>query len=195
MTIPIFPLKTVLFPGGILPLRIFEQRYMDMAKICLRDNTSFGVALIKEGEETGAPTEPEEIGCLIRILDWDMQQLGVLNLKTEGVQRFRTLNKNVSDSGLISAHVAMIAAEPRLAITEEHEACVTVLKTIIAQAGAEHFQPDQDFTNASWVSYRLAEVLPIKFSIKQKMLEINDSTLRLQILHKFLKQQGLLTQQ
>ncbi|HSS46380.1 MAG TPA: LON peptidase substrate-binding domain-containing protein [Burkholderiales bacterium] len=190
-TLPIFPLNTVLFPGGILMLKIFEPRYMDMSKVCLRDNKPFGVCLIKEGNEVGAPAMPEETGCTAGITDWDMQQLGVLHLKTEGRQRFRILGRQVAKDGLISAEVAMLGAEPETPLASDLRQCATVLKLIMEKIGEEHFPAPAKLDDATWVGYRLAEVLPLKLAAKQKMLEINDSIVRLQVLHKFLVQQGL----
>src|SRR3982074_2077521 len=89
--LPLFPLNTVLFPGGRLPLQIFEQRYMEMAKACLRDGSPFGVGLSREGAEVGAPAMPMDIGCLARIVEWDMEQLGVLQISARGGRRFRIL--------------------------------------------------------------------------------------------------------
>jgi len=97
---PLFPLGTVLFPGGRLPLRVFEQRYLEMAKSCLRDGASFGVCLIREGAEVGAPATPESVGCTARITQWDMQQLGVLQIVAQGEQRFRILERRLQDDGL-----------------------------------------------------------------------------------------------
>ena len=82
----------MLFPGGVLPLRVFEARYMDMTRDCIRDNKPFGVCLIREGREVGAPAVPEPVGCLARIAEWDMQQLGVMTLRTVGTERFRLLS-------------------------------------------------------------------------------------------------------
>src|SRR2546430_17363112 len=91
-TLPLFPLKTVLFPGGVLPLKIFEQRYITMTKACLKDNKPFGVCLLKQGEEVAgtatAGLEFAPIGTLARITSWDMPQLGILHLRTEGATRF-----------------------------------------------------------------------------------------------------------
>ena len=101
--IPLFPLGTVLFPGGLLPLRIFEQRYLEMAKACLRDGTPFGVCLIREGSEVGTPATHEELGCLARITQWDMQQLGLLQLVAQGGERFRVRAKRIRQIG--RAHV------------------------------------------------------------------------------------------
>ncbi|HEX6690478.1 MAG TPA: LON peptidase substrate-binding domain-containing protein, partial [Burkholderiales bacterium] len=98
--VPLFPLNTVLFPGGRLPLRIFEQRYMDMAKVCLKDGSPFGVCLIVEGREVGDPAVPAEVGTLARISHWDMPQLGVLEVVALGSQRFRIKSRRVEPSGL-----------------------------------------------------------------------------------------------
>ena len=100
--VPIFPLNTVLFPGGLLPLRVFEARYMDMTRECLKRNEPFGVCLIRQGSEVGAPAVPEGVGCLAKIQECDMQQQGILNLKTRGSQRFRILERQTSTQGLIS---------------------------------------------------------------------------------------------
>lgn len=190
-TLPIFPLNTVLFPGGILPLKIFEQRYLDMSTICLRDNRPFGVCLIKEGNEVGVPAVPEQIGCTAAITEWDMQQLGVLHLKTEGVQRFRILNRQVAKNGLISAEVMMLAVEKQTPLSSELRDCATVLKLVMEKIGIEHFPSPLKLDDATWVGYRLAEVLPLKLAAKQEMLEIDDPDARLKFLHKFLVQQGL----
>jgi len=89
--IPIFPLGTVLFPGGVLPLKLFEARYLDMAARCMRSNSPFGVCLISEGGEVGEPAVPHGLGTIARIVDWDMSQPGLLFIKTVGGERFRIL--------------------------------------------------------------------------------------------------------
>lgn len=193
LEIPIFPLHVVLFPGGVLPLRIFEQRYMDMVKACLRDDLPFGVCLIREGEEVGAPATPQEIGCLVRVTDWDMPQLGVLNITVAGVQRFCIREWKAGDNGLITARVIPVSVEPPQFPPDVLQPCATVLQRIVAQIGAEKIQPPLEYDNAVWVGYRLAEVLPLKLGAKQSMLEMNDPIARLQILHKFLVQQGLVS--
>ena len=107
--VPLFPLHTVLFPGGLLPLRIFEQRYLEMAKDCLRAGTPFGVCLIREGAEVGAPATHEDLGCLARITQWDMQQLGLLQVIAQGGERFRVLARRVRADGLILADIEILA--------------------------------------------------------------------------------------
>jgi Lon protease-like protein len=191
MEMPIFPLHTVLFPGGLLPLRVFEQRYMDMVKACLKEEKPFGVCLIKEGEEVGAVALPNEVGCLARIVDWDMQQLGVLNLTVLGGQCFSIDEHRVEKSGLMIARVTFLSAEEPQPVPAELIACATVLKSIVEKVGEDNFHKPLHYDDAVWVGYRLAEVLPLKLPAKQAMLEMNDSMMRLKILHKFLHQQGL----
>jgi uncharacterized protein len=191
LEIPIFPLNTVLCPGGLLPLKVFEQRYIDMTKLCLRDGRPFGVCLIREGGEVGTPATPERVGCLSTILEWDMQQLGIFELKTLGTARFAIRDQSVGGNGLITAEVNMLVEEPRTALPEEHDPCARVLRLIIDKLGNDHFREPFDFEDAAWVSYRLIETLPLKLPAKQKLLELDDSRARLMVLHKFLTTQGL----
>ena len=184
----IFPLNTVLFPGGMLPLKVFEQRYLDMTKICISEDRPFGVCLIKEGREIGTPAVPEEIGCLARIKQWDMPQLGVFQLLTEGTRRFRILRSSVGKNGLISATIETLPAENE--VQPRDTLCSEVLKAIIEKVGAEHFPAPHRFDDASWISYRLSEVLPISLDIKQQLLRLADPQARLTQLSQILSQQG-----
>ncbi len=189
--VPIFPLNAVLFPGGLLPLRVFETRYMDMTRDCLKQSRPFGVCLIREGSEVGAPAVPEPVGCLASILDWDMQQLGVLNLKTLGGQRFRILGSEAGAQGLISASIELIAPEESHAIPEEYAACVRLVEMVVADQGQPVFAEPHAFDDAAWVGYRLSEILPVPLLAKQKLLELTDSLARLAILQRFLESRGL----
>ena len=189
--IPIFPLNTVLFPGGLLPLRVFEARYMDMARDCLRNERAFGVCLIREGSEVGAPAAPALVGCLARIIECDMQQLGLLHLKTLGGQRFRILASEVGAQGLVSADVELIPQEQDIALPRRFLGCARVLETVVAQQDRPLFAEPHEFDNAAWVGYRLAEILPVPLAAKQKLLELGDSIARLEILQQFLQQHRL----
>lgn len=184
----IFPLNTVLFPGGTLPLKVFEQRYLDMTKTCIGEDRPFGVCLIKEGREVGTPAVPEEIGCLARITQWEMPQLGVFQLQTEGTRRFRILHSSVGKYGLISATVETLPAEHDVAPRDA--LCGEVLKAIIEKVGAEHFPAPHRFDDAAWISYRLSEVLPISLDVKQQLLQLADPHTRLSQLSQILSQQG-----
>lgn len=197
MQIPLFPLRTVLFPGGLLPLKIFEQRYIDMTKDCLAGDRPFGVCMIVKGEEVarGAQAAPPEfagIGTLARITGWEMPQLGILHVATLGSERFKVERHSAERSGLVVGDVTLIPPEPRVALGGAHEPLVRLLELIAARVGPKNFPEQSDYTDASWVGYRLAELLPLPLPIKQSMLEINDAGIRLAVLAKFLTEQGVL---
>lgn len=189
--IPLFPLNTVLFPGGKLPLKVFEPRYMEMVGACLKDKKAFGICLIRAGQETGDPALPEQVGCMAEVIDWDMRQLGVLDIAVLGTQRFHIEDSHTEKSGLIMAQVVTIAEEQPLALPKQHQACATILRRIIEHLGVERFASPLRYDDSVWVGYRLAELLPLKRSVRQNMLEMNDSLVRIEILHRFLSQQGL----
>lgn len=191
-SVPIFPLKTVLFPGGLLPLRIFEVRYVDMARECLRNSSPFGVCLIQEGEEVGTPAVPERVGCLARIADCDAEELGVLKVRAEGLERFRIASSDVAKSGLIVAQVDPLQAEAPVPDAPGLADCAGFLRKAIAAIGVERFIEPLRFEDATWVGFRVAEILPLRSDVKQKLLELTDATLRLAVLQKFLKQQRLI---
>ena len=193
--LPLFPLKTVLFPGGLLPLRIFEQRYIAMAKACLKDARPFGVCLITQGEEVAhdRATSPDfsTIGTQATIASWDMPELGILHVTAVGGERFQVRSHRVETNGLVVADATRIAAEPALPLAERFEPLAKLLELVAARVAPHQFPETRPYDDASWVSYRLAEVLPLPLSIKQGMLEINDSDVRLALLQKFLQQQGV----
>jgi len=197
-TVPLFPLKTVLFPGGMLPLKVFEQRYIEMTKACLKDEKPFGVCLLKDGDEVarrGPAAKPPDfaaIGTLARITACDVPQLGIFHLKTEGGARFQVQSHSVADDGLVVGQVSAIPPEPTAALPEAYRPLAAMLELLIKRVGRENFAAEPALDDASWVSYRLAELLPLPLTIKQSMLEINDSEVRLSVLAQFLKQQGLL---
>jgi Lon protease-like protein len=188
----IFPLNTVLYPDGVLPLKVFEQRYIEMTKACLRDERPFGVCLIREGREVGTAAVPEPVGCLATIESWDMPQLGLFHLVARGGGRFRIRDMRVAANHLISAAVEPIP--PDEAAHEVEPLCREVLQAIIAKVGAERFPAPVRLDDAAWVGYRLAEVLPLEARAKQELLEITDAAARLERLRSLLVQQGLSAQ-
>lgn len=185
----IFPLNTVLFPEGVLPLRIFEQRYLEMTKTCLRDNLPFGVCLIRQGAEVGAPAVPQNTGCLATIAQWDMPQLGLFHLLVRGGERFRVLETRVAANGLISAVIELFTPEPPAAMDA---ACREVLKAIIEKTGAEHFPSPLKLEDPAWVAYRLAEVLPLDTAVRQELLEMESGDARFARLRQILVQHAVL---
>jgi Lon protease-like protein len=175
----------VLFPGGRLPLRLFEQRYLEMAKACLRDGSPFGVCLIREGAEVGAPATPVEVGCLAKIVAWDMPQLGVLQITALGTQRFRIIERHVQKDGLARASAQVLPDDADAAIPEGCAQCVRILRQVIEQH-AKLFEPPHRFESASWASVRLAQILPLPLAVKQELLEMGDAGARLERINSLL---------
>ena len=189
--LPIFPLQAVLFPGALLPLRIFETRYMDMARACIKDGSSFGICLIREGSEVGAPAVPETIGCTARIAEFDMEELGILKVRVEGLERFRILASDVNRQGLLMAQVQALDAESGTTDAPGMADCAEFLRKVIAGIGDERFVQPLRFDDPTWVGFRLAEILPLRPDVRQKLLELTDAGLRMAVLHRFLRQQRL----
>ncbi len=189
--IPIFPLGTVLFPDGMLPLRIFEQRYLEMTKVCIRDNAPFGVCLIREGAEVGAPAVPHTVGCTARILRWDMPHLGLFHLVTEGGSIFRILEQWVSRTGLLCAQVELDDPAPALALPDAFRPLAQLLETIIGKVGAERFPAPARLDDAAWVAYRLAESLPLEAGLRQQLLEARDPLTALNEVRAFLQSKAV----
>ena len=186
----------MLFPGGLLPLKVFEQRYIDMTKACLTQNRPFGVCLIVQGEEvaaaSGATPEIAPIGTLARITDWDMPQLGILHVATLGETRFQVRSHATQPNGLVVGEVTPMDPEPAKPLADEYKPLAQLLELIASRVGPQNFPAERSYEDASWVGYRLAELLPLPLHIKQSMLEINDAEVRLKVLQKFLAQQGLI---
>jgi len=187
----IFPLHTVLFPDGVLPLQIFEQRYIEMTKICLRDERPFGVCQIREGREVGAPALPEAIGCFATITQWDMPQLGLFHLMVRGSERFRIIETQVAANGLISGQVEVLAPESGPA--EVDQACSEVLRLVIEKVGTANFSAPIKLDDPAWVAYRLAEILRIDAAVKQQLLELQDVEARFYLLRRIMTEQGLIS--
>ncbi|HYJ17551.1 MAG TPA: LON peptidase substrate-binding domain-containing protein [Burkholderiales bacterium] len=187
LQLPIFPLNTVLYPGGLLPLKIFEQRYLEMTKACLRDAAPFGVCRIREGLEVGSPAVPEPVGCTAIIAEWEMPHLGVFHLKGRGQQAFRILEKTTQRDGLIRAEVELLEDAPGNLPPDALQLCRQVLEQIVNRVGSDYFFAPLDFDNPRWVSYRLAEVLPLGMEDRQALLEARDDSDRLSRLRAFLR--------
>ena len=193
-TIPLFPLRTVLFPGGLLPLKVFEQRYIDMTAACMKERTPFGVVMITAGDEVATRGIPAfaNFGTLATITNWDMPELGILHVLTEGLSRFSVREHRVQPDKLLVADVVDVPAEPRVPLPDDAQPLARLLEKIATRVGPQNFPADHDYRDATWVGYRLAELLPLPLTIKQSMLEINDAQVRLKVLGQFLQQRGLL---
>jgi uncharacterized protein len=181
--IALFPLNTVLFPEGPLPLRIFETRYVDMVRRCMREGACFGVVLIRSGPEAGwqsagAPTA--DIGTAARIVDFSPLPDGLLGISCLGEQRFRILRRWRQADGLNLGEVEYLPQPPAVELPAEHANLGEVLRSVLPQLGEIYQDVPRRFTDASWVSWRLAEILPISLQDKQYCLELEDPLQRLE---------------
>jgi len=180
--IPLFPLGTVLFPGGPLPLRIFETRYIDLVRRCLRDGTGFGVVLIREGAEAGSAATTFDVGTYARIVDFSQQPDGLLGISAQGERRFRILERRRARDGLNLADVEWLPAERSQPLPDDFAELGPAIDAILAQVGEPYASLERDLEDAAWVSARLTEVLPIPAQHKQHCLELDDPVERLRYL-------------
>ena len=181
-SIALFPLNIVLFPGGPLPLRIFETRYVDMVRSCMRGDQRFGVVLIREGSEVG-PAETFEVGTMAKIIDFHQLSDGFLGLSCVGEERFRILSRSRQADGLNVAQIEWMAAEPKVAVPERHARLAELLHSVLPQLGEVYTGMAMHLDDAAWVGHRLAEILPMAPADKQFCLELNDPIERLDVLH------------
>ena len=194
----LFPLQTVLFPGGLLPLKIFEARYLDLVGRCLRSGQPFGVVALQQGAEAGssAGVKLHEVGVLARIEDVDAQQAGILLLRCRGLERFRLLEpaRRQAD-GLWSAPVEELPADEEQAPPPAHAASVRALeqalKALKEQGSSPVWEPLR-LDDAGWVANRWCELLPVSLAAKQKLMELDDPGVRLRLVDEFLRSKGVL---
>ena len=180
-SIALFPLNVVLFPEGPLPLRIFETRYVDMVRRCMREDQRFGVALIREGSEVG-PADTFDVGTMAKIVDFHQLSDGFLGLSCVGEQRFRILSRSRQTDGLNVAGIESLAREAKTAVPTRHARLAELLKTVLPQLGEVYAGIEMHLDDAVWVGHRLAEILPIAAAEKQFCLELSDPIQRLDVL-------------
>lgn len=187
LEVALFPLHTVLYPGGPLSLRIFEPRYLDMVSECLREARPFGVCLIESGQEAGTPATPHDVGTLARIVDWRRNDDGLLGLSALGERRFRVLETRVEENNLLRGRVHEMAQETSAALPEDYRYMGDLLRELIARAGPAYASHAAHYDDASWVGFRLAEILALPLARKQYFLEMEDPLFRLSQLDEILR--------
>ena len=185
MQVPLFPLNTVLFPGGALPLRIFEPRYLGLVSRCLKSDMPFGVLLIRDGGETG-PATMHNVGTLARITDWYQGSDGLLGITAIGEQRFRLIASERQEDGLNIGEIETLENESVTPLPEEYQEMAAILAGVLDDLGRLYESLDRHFDDASWVTSRFVEILPIDLEEKQRCLEQSDPVERLQIVRKLL---------
>jgi len=177
--VPLFPLNTVLFPGGPLPLRIFEARYIDMVCRCMRQEEPFGVVLIRTGAEVGTVSDMADVGTTARIVDFHALADGLLGIACIGESKFRTVKRWRQSDGLHLGEIQCLPPEERVELPGEYQHLGELVGKLLPELGEEYANVPQHFADASWVGCRLAEILPINPSEKQEFLELDDPIARL----------------
>jgi hypothetical protein len=180
--IPLFPLNTVLFPGGPLELRIFETRYIDLVRRCLRDGSGFGVVLIREGQEAGGPALTYDVGTYARIVDFSRQPDGLLGIRALGERRFRILERRRARDGLNLADVEWLPEDSSAPLPPEYADLGPALDAALAQVGEPYSEIERHPDDVAWVAARLAELLPVPAVHKQYCLELDEPVERLRYL-------------
>jgi len=178
-TLPLFPLNTVLFPGGPLPLRIFETRYIDMVRRCMREESGFGVVCIMAGAEAGGAVDFAEVGTEARVVDFTRLQDGLLGITCVGHGRFRVIGAWREADGLNVGRVADLPAEPSVPLPARFSFLADVLQGVLPELGELYAGVGRRFTEAAWVGHRLAELLPLPTGDRQALLEMDDPLARL----------------
>jgi hypothetical protein len=179
--IPLFPLRTVLFPDGHLPLRIFEQRYLSMVRECARTDSGFGVCLILEGEEAGTAVRTAQVGSLAQIVDWYTMEDGLLGVVAIGTMRFVLEHTQPRDDGLLLGYVSWLPEPSPCRVPESYSVLSQVLGRFMEKVGTHYPSYTGDsLDDAVWVGYRLSELLPFAAIEKQHLLELSDPLDRLQ---------------
>lgn len=198
--LPLFPLGTVLFPGGLLPLRVFEARYLDLISACLRSGERFGVVALVQGSEVRRDDEPvrfEPEGCLAEVLDCDSEQAGILQVRCRGLERFTLVGSpHQGHDGLWRADAVLQAADPAQPVGAELQACAAALGRAIAtlaQREQAPFLEPHRLDDAGWVANRWSEILPIPLATRHKLMMLPDPVSRLRLVDGFLRRHGVIS--
>lgn len=181
--IPLFPLSTVLFPGGVLPLRIFEARYLDMIGECMREQKGFGVCAIITGREVGRAASCYQIGTLATVQDFDRSEDGLLSIVARGERRFQVVHRRVESNQLARATVEWLDDTDDAPLPDDHRPMADFLAQLLKRAGKPFSELPTDFDSSAWVAGRLAELLPFALGDKQRLLEMDTALERLDVLY------------
>lgn len=198
MALSLFPLQTVLFPGGLLTLKVFEARYLDLIGRCMRESQPFGVVCIRQGAEVrrGANDSVrfESLGVLAELQEVDAEQAGILRVRCNGTRRFRLTSPREQADGLWTGDAELLEDDDEVAPPENLLRTVKALANAIAtlrEQGASPFVAPYRFDDAGWVANRWCEILPISLAAKQKLMELDDPQIRLQLVDEFLRNKGV----
>jgi uncharacterized protein len=178
--LPLFPLHTVLLPGGPLQLQVFEPRYLDMVGRCMRSGRAFGVVRILEGSEAGVVSDTEVIGTSARIIDFHSLSNGLLGLLCLGDRVFRIESRQSQSDGLVVGQVNWLPQHPTAPVPLRYANLVSALREVLPQLPPAYAHIPRNFDDAEWVSYRLLELSPLSAEQRQFSLENHDALQRLE---------------
>lgn len=199
-SLPLFPLGTVLFPGGVLPLRIFEVRYLDMIGKCRRAGAPFGVVSLVQGSEVrvagGGSEAFANVGTLATITEFDAPQPGLMTVRASGAQRFRITSREQLRHGLWVADVEQIVADRPVAIPDDLKVTSTALARLIHSLeqkapGELPLQQPWQLDDCGWVANRWCELLPLSVTVKQRLMELDNPLVRLELVSDVLAKTGI----
>lgn len=177
--LPLFPLRSLLFPHGQLELRLFEPRYLDMVSRCMRDRTGFGVVLLDEGKEAGTAQSFFNIGTEAHIVDWDQGEDGLLHIRTEGARRFVVESSDTQSDNLVVAEVSWLPEPAQQLVPDEYAYLAEFLDNLAERAGLPPPLAPEERGHATLLGYRLAELLPLDARTKVELLASGDPVARL----------------
>jgi Lon protease-like protein len=186
VSIPLFPLKSVLFPQGRMPLQIVEPRHLELVKRCLKNNHGFGVSWFRQGAEVDLLSQPKatllaDVGTYAQIVDWHSLDNGLLVVVVEGVKKFRLHQSQQSVNKLWQGDVEWIDPEPLIAIPKHTVELKGLLKQLIEHPHVASLNIDADLDDVDSLSCVLSQLLPIDESVKYSLLT-SDSLTRLESL-------------
>lgn len=184
--VPLFPLRTVLFPDGPLPLRVFEPRYLDMVSRCLREDSEFGVLLLLSGSEVGQG-KTASVGTLARITDWYQGSDGILGVTAVGTRTFDLESIDQQADGLYVGSITVRERESVMSLPAEYRPMAELLEVILDDLGKLYAGLERRLEDATWVGCRFAEVLPMPLAQKQHCLQLRDPIARLEFVQPMLR--------
>jgi len=196
-TLPLLPLQAVLFPGGVLSLKVFEARYVDLVSSALREREPFGVVAVRQDVETGRTADPgefEPVGVLAELMDVDAEHAGILQVRAHGLHRFEIVGQTLREDGVWEAATRALDGDALVAPLPEQLETVRSLANAIGtlkQQGSEPFLKPFHFDEAGWVANRWCELLPISVAAKQRLMALDDPSARLQLVVEFLRNKGV----
>ena len=177
---PIFPLRSIVLPGGLFPLRIFERRYLDMVTTCIKNNEGFCISLVKKEEPDLYVKDVFEYGSWVEITDWNKLQDGLLGITVEGKNIVKISNTSLDKENLLRGTIKKLDLEKEYLIPQKYLVLSKFYKKIYPNLKNFINFKEERFADASWIGYRLTELLPIELELKADLISTTDAIERLE---------------